>query len=121
MWRALQGAEGVFASELTLIETDRTLHRLTATGHLAFPDAMATRANLESAASAWFLHRITPRVTERSRAAFPVEPIRSLDAIQLATALVLRDIAPDLRILSLDRRVRENAVALGFEVVPADS
>ena len=119
VWRALQGAESVFASELTLIETDRTLHRLTATGHLAFPDATEARAHLESVASVWFVHRITPRVTERSRAAFPVEPIRSLDAIQLATALVLRDIQPDLRILSLDRRVRENAVALGFEVVPA--
>ncbi len=50
-----------------------------------------------------------------------VEPIRSLDAIQLATVLVLRDIQPDLRILSLDRRVRENAVALGFEILPAES
>lgn len=50
-----------------------------------------------------------------------MEPIRSLDAIQLATVLVLRDIQPDLRILSLDRRVRENAVALGFEILPAES
>lgn len=57
-------------------------------------------------------------MAERSCAAFPVELIRSLDAIQLATALVLRNIQPDLRILSLDRRVRENAAALGFEAVP---
>jgi hypothetical protein len=120
VWQSLQGASGVFASELTLIETDRTLHRLTATGKLALPDAVATRARLESAASAWVIHRITPRVTERSRAAFPVEPIRSLDAIQLATALVLREIHSDLQVVSLDRRVRENAVSLGFGVVPAE-
>ncbi len=30
-------------------------------------------------------------------------------------------IRPDLRILSLDRRVRENALALGFEILPAES
>ena len=118
VWRALQGAEGVFASELTLIETDRTLHRLTATGRLAFPDATATRARLEGAASTWFVHRITPRVVDRSRGAFPREPIRSLDAIHLATALVIRDLQPDLTVLSLDQRLRENAVALGFEVLP---
>ena len=52
---------------------------------------------------------------------FPGEPIRALDAIHLATALVIRDIYPDLRVLSLDQRVRQNAVALGFEVVPAES
>ena len=97
---------------------DRTLHRLTGTGRLSCPGATATRAQLERAASASVVHRITRRVVERSRAAFPVEAIPLLDAIQLATALVLRNIQPDLRILSLDRRVRENAVALGFDVVP---
>ena len=55
---------------------------------------------------------------DRSRGAFPREPIRSLDAIHLATALVIRDVRPDLSVLSLDQRLRENAVALGFEVVP---
>ena len=119
--RALQSAQRVFSSDLTLIECDRTLRRLTATGRLNFADTAATRSRLERAASGWALHRITPRVAERSRSAFPVEPIRSLDAIQLATALVIREIQPELRILSLDRRVRENAAALGFDVAPNES
>ena len=58
---------------------------------------------------------------EFARGPFPGEPIRALDAIHLATALVIRDIYPDLRVLSLDQRVRQNAAALGFEVVPAES
>ena len=58
---------------------------------------------------------------ELARGPFPGELIRALDAIHLATALVIRDIHPDLSVLSLDRRVRENAAALGFGVVPAES
>ena len=58
---------------------------------------------------------------EFARGPFPGELIRAPDAIHLATALVIRDIYPDLRVLSLDQRVRQNAVALGFEVVPAES
>ena len=61
------------------------------------------------------------RVVELARGQFPGELIRALDAMHFATALVIRDIYPDLRVLSLDQRVRENAAALGFEVVPAES
>ena len=39
----------------------------------------------------------------------------------MATALQFREIRPDLSVLSLDRRVRENAVALGFEVMPGEA
>ena len=61
------------------------------------------------------------RVVELARGQFPGELIRALDAIHLATALVIRGIHPDLRPLLLDRRPRENAVALGSEVVPGES
>ena len=76
------------------------------------------RTLLASRADHWSIHAITPRVVGFARGPFPGEPIRALDAIHLATALVIRDIYPDLRVLSLDQRVRDNAVALGFEVVP---
>ena len=118
VWRSFQRAEGVFASDLTVVEADRTLHRLAATGELDFAHTAEARARFENVAATWVVHRITPRVVDRSRGAFPREPIRSLDAIHLATALVIRDVRPDLSVLSLDRRLRENAVALGFEVVP---
>lgn len=121
VWQSLRRAGGIYTSDLTLIECDRVLHRLIATRQLEFAAAARTRSQLEGASAAWVIHRITPRVVERSRSAFPREPIRSLDAIQLATALVIRDIHPDLTVLSLDHRVRENAVALGFEVLPGES
>ena len=116
--RSFQRAAGVFTSDLTLVEADRTLHRLAAVGELDLGDAAAVRARLEDVAATWVIHRITPRVVDRSRGAFPREPIRSLDAIHLATALVIRDVQPNLSVLSLDQRIRENAAALGFEVTP---
>ena len=119
-WRSFQRAESICTSDLTLIEADRTLHRLAVVGKVDFRDAAAVRARLDGVAATWLVHRITPRVVDRSRGAFPREPIRSLDAIHLATALVIRDIYPDLSVLSLDRRVRENAAALGFGVVPTE-
>ncbi|MEN8148606.1 MAG: hypothetical protein ABFS86_02215 [Planctomycetota bacterium] len=42
----------------------------------------------------------------------------SLDALHLAMALRARASAPDLEVLSLDRRIRENARALGLVVTP---
>jgi hypothetical protein len=54
-------------------------------------------------------------VARRSEEAFPIEPVRTLDAIHLASALFLRQALPDLAIVSADERVRMNARALGFE------
>lgn len=117
-WRALRQAGKIFTSDLTLIECHRVLHRLTATGHLQVGDAAAVRSRLERCTEYWTIHRISPRVAERSQSGFPREPVRSLDAIHLATALLLRNVCPDLRILSLDRRIRANAAALDFVLEP---
>ena len=118
--RALQSAESVFSSDLTLIEGDRALYRAAATGRISPGAVPRVRTLLASRADHWSVHAITPRVVELARGPFPGDLIRALDAIHLATALLMRDIHPDLRVLSLDRRVRENAAALGFEVVPGE-
>ena len=70
------------------------------------------------AAANWTLYSLHSEIVERARLPFPHEPVRSLDALHLAAALVARDIRPQLAFLSLDQRLRENAAALGFEVVP---
>lgn len=115
----LAGAEIVAASDLTLVECDRVLHRATLTGDLSEADAAGRRATLSRATAHWVLFRLEREVIERARRPFPVEPIRSLDALHLSTALVVRSLVPDLRLLTLDQRVRDNAAALGFELLPA--
>lgn len=119
--RYLTAAESVLASDLTLIETDRVLWRAAALGEMTEGEAADRRANLASVSAHWHVLRIAPEVVERCRKPFPVEPIRTLDAMHLASALLGRSAVAGLKILSLDDRVRRNAAALGFEVLPPDS
>ena len=49
---------------------------------------------------------------------FPVEPVRTLDALHLATVLsYVQEVAP-LDVLSTDDRIRQNAAALGLQLIP---
>ena len=73
---------------------------------------------LATAAEHWAVFAIDGEMTERERRPFPREPLRTLDAIHVATALAIRSLVSELRLLSLDARVRRNAIELGFEVVP---
>jgi hypothetical protein len=84
------------------------------------PEAMAAerRAVLARTADHWVVFDLDAKVTERARRPFPAEPIRTLDAIHLATALLARAMVPDLALLSLDERVRGSAEQMGFRIVP---
>lgn len=53
-----------------------------------------------------------------ARQSFPVEPVRTLDAIHLATALEWHKRIEPVAVLSTDERVRSNARALGLQVIP---
>ena len=119
--QALARADRIFTSDLTLIECDRVLHRAAATGRLEEAVASEIRTAAATASAHWTLCVMDVEIVEAARRRFPHEPVRSLDAIHLATALVVRSMAPDARVLSLDDRVRANALALGFDVVPAQA
>jgi hypothetical protein len=58
-------------------------------------------------------------VLEAAKRPFPNEPVRTLDAIHLASALLARSAISGLALLSLDLRVRAAAAALGFKVLPS--
>jgi hypothetical protein len=117
--RELTEATTIFASDLTLIETDRVLLRAAALGELTAAEVADRHAYLVAAAAHWHLLRISPDVVERARQPFPGEPIRTLDAIHLASALLARSTAPGLDVLSLDDRIRKSARLLGIGVRPA--
>lgn len=109
----------VLASDLTLIECDRVLWRAVALGEVDEADAADRRAHLANAAAHWHVLRIGEEVVRRSRESFPGDPIRTLDAIHLASVLTGRGAVPGLLLLSLDERIRRSARALGLEVLPA--
>jgi hypothetical protein len=59
---------------------------------------------------------IAPPILERAGRPFPVEPVRTLDAIHLATVEFLGDPPQLVTVLTRDARVRDNANALGFGI-----
>ena len=116
--RLLAAADRIIASDLTLVESDRVLLRAAALGELSEAEAADRRAHLRMAASHWHVLRIGPEIVERARQPFPGEPIRTLDAIHLASALAARSAVAGLEVLSLDDRIRRAAGRLGLRVHP---
>jgi hypothetical protein len=108
----------VLTSCVTLIECDRVLIR--AVGNNALPEAVAAerRSVLAGTVDHWVLFGLDAGIVERARRPFPAEPIRTLDAIHLATATLAQSLVPELAVLSLDDRVRVAARQMGFRVVP---
>jgi predicted nucleic acid-binding protein len=86
----LTSAEIVIASELTLIECERVLIRAVALGETTEASAADRRAHLNAAAAQWNVLRIGAEIVDRAKQPFPMEPIRTLDAIHLASALIAR-------------------------------
>src|SRR5258706_263951 len=82
-------------------------------------EAADRRAHLIAAAAHWQVLRIAAEIVDRARQPFPGDPIRTLDAIHLASLLVARSAVVGLRLLSLDERVRQAANGLGVAVEPA--
>jgi predicted nucleic acid-binding protein len=114
----LADSDGIIASDLTLVECERVLIRAWSTGSITEAELNDQSSELARVSTHWTRLRLDETVVERARRPFPVEPIRTLDALHLASALVARSVAPGLRLLTLDQRVRENAERLGFSTVP---
>jgi hypothetical protein len=76
------------------------------------------RTSLRTAASGWILLSLGAAIIDRARRPFPAEPIRTLDALHLSSVLSVAETLDELAVLSLDRRIRSSARALGFGVLP---
>jgi predicted nucleic acid-binding protein len=111
---AVDAAEVVTTSSLTFTEADRALVRSEHAGGLKAAQAQTLRGLVQRARGGWMVMAVTEDVLERAGRVFPVEPIRTLDAVHLATALAFVPAFPDLKILSIDRRILANAGALGI-------
>ena len=116
----LSAAELVLTSDLTLIECDRVIHHATALGELSMDEAFERRNLLLTASEHWAVFAVDGEMADKARRAFPREPIRTLDAIHNAAALVIRSLVSGVQFLTLDERIRSNAAEPGFDVVPAD-
>jgi predicted nucleic acid-binding protein len=115
--RALRASEQRVTSFLTLAEAQRALVRAVTGGRLRQAQQRDAVQALETFASRCDLVSVTEDVLRRAGRPFPIEPIRTLDAIHLATAELVGQAPALVTILSRDRRIRDNAKALGYALV----
>jgi predicted nucleic acid-binding protein len=107
-------------SRVTIIEAGRVFARLRqeVRGHAARLNE--SRHALEAFFSNCEIAALSEEILLRAAAPFPLEPIRTLDAIHVATATAWNAVAGPTAMLSTDTWVRANAGAAGLEVLPPD-
>lgn len=114
--KVIDESETAVTSTLTSIEAMRAIARAEEDSVVSAKDAQALRGQLHRVLTEWIQMEITGTVGDRASRAFPSEPVRTLDAIHLATALEFAMAFPDIEMLSSDDRVRDNAAALGLRL-----
>ena len=97
-----------------MIETRRVIRRAERDGRITAAESADVLAIFAQAASTWAVLEVTEDVARRAEETFPNEPVRTLDAIHLASALFLRQSFPDLVVAAADARILANAALLGF-------
>lgn len=116
----LAAASKVTSSRLTLIEARRVVRRAECEDRITAAQSADLLAVFAQAASTWAVLEVSEEVARRAEEGFPNEPVRTLDAIHLASALFLRQSFPDLELVSADERVVANAALLGFAMEPIE-
>lgn len=111
---ALDDAEVVLTSALTVLEAERAIARATSERLLKEADGRRLLGIVARLRASWITMGVTGDVLTRAGQRFPVEPVRTLDAIHLSSALAFSAAFSDIRVLTLDRRVADNGAALGL-------
>ncbi|HEX5110120.1 MAG TPA: type II toxin-antitoxin system VapC family toxin [Vicinamibacterales bacterium] len=103
-------------SALTFAEASRALIRARAAGRITPNEERQALRALRTFERRCSVVAVTSEVLSRCMRPFPVEPIRTLDAVHLATVEMLGELPPLVTLVTRDERVRANGRALGYEV-----
>ena len=103
-------------SALTIAEAGRAIIRARTTARLTAADEQAAVRALGTFERRCFILDVDRAVLARVRRPFPIEPIRTLDAVHLATIELLGEAPQVVTIVTRDDRVRDNARAFGYIV-----
>ncbi len=112
----MRARASLVTSALTLTEAARAILRARVMGRLTPDQERAAIRGLRVFERRCYVIAVTDSVLARAGRPFPVEPIRTLDALHLATAEMLGESPQLVTIVTRDRRVKENAESLGFAV-----
>lgn len=113
---AVKGEGRRVASALTFTEAARALLQARIGGRLDLNEERATLKRLRRFERRCEFVAISDAVLARAARPFAVEPLRTLDAIHLATVELLCETPQFVTIVTRDRRLRENALSIGYAV-----
>jgi len=114
--RVLRSARRYVTSALTFAEANRAVVRARVSGRLTAVQERAAVRALRTFERRCDVVLVSDTILARAGYPFPVEPVRTLDAIHLATAEILGEPPQLVTILTRDVRVRDNATAMGHPV-----
>jgi predicted nucleic acid-binding protein len=103
-------------SALTVAEAARAILRARGSARLRPDEERAAVRAIRRFERRSYLVAVTDAVLARVRRPFPIEPIRTLDAVHLATAELLGEPPQLVTVVTRDARVRDNARALGYAI-----
>jgi len=113
---AIRSPGRLVTSRLTLAEAHRAVLRARVTGRLEPDDERRLIRGLETFSRRCELMPVSDEVLLRAGRPFPVEPVRTLDAIHLASLELLGEPPQLVTVIARDARVIANARALGYDV-----
>ena len=103
-------------SALTFAECFRALVRARSTGQITSEAEQIIVRALQTFQLRCASIPLTEEVLERAGRPFPVEPVRTLDAVHLASLEVLGLPRGQITVVTRDNRIRDNAALLGYVV-----
>jgi predicted nucleic acid-binding protein len=106
MEQRIRDADLLLTSRLSLVESARAIIRLRATSAAPEPRIADAERDLGSLWARCTLWEITPAVCELASHIAPGKPLRSLDALHLATFVLARRRVSGLEMLTADERLR---------------
>ena len=104
----------IVTSELLRIETVRAVKRLCNEELITSEQMKSLLGIFDAHMQSWFKMSIDETVVAGSLKDFPAEPVRTLDAVHLATALEYKKLYPELKMLTKDKSILQNTEALGL-------
>lgn len=107
--RSLREARVLITSRLTLVEAARALLRLRQSAAVAEARLADAARELDALWARCDLWELTPAVCDLGATLAPTKPLRTLDALHLATYLLARRRLGEVELVTADRRLAEAA------------
>ena len=109
--KRLASAGTLLTSRLSLVEAARAFHRLRASTRTAERDLARAGRELDDLWSRCDVWELTPEVCDFAARVAPLRPLRTLDALHVATLLLARRRLGNVGLLTADDRLRAAAEA----------